>query len=890
MITIKKPHFDNREFKGITLANNIKCIFVNDAMLDKSYVTVSINIGSFANPKEYLGMAHFLEHMLFMGSMKYPDENHYNARLNESGGYSNAYTSETKTVYYFSVFDSNLEEIIDIFSRFFIDPLFKEDSILREMNAVDSEHKKNINSDMWRNYNIMYTISDENSNTNGFSTGNLKTLNKPNIRENMIEFYKKYYVPENMSICIISSKSINNMKDMIDRTFGNIKMTPKETFIMTKPFYTENRGKVFFQKTLSDIYIVDYIYEIPVQYNSMTYEFGILRDIFMNKSKNSLYFNLINLGLIVSMFIDIDDIGLFKITLKLTSNGYDKIQQIHTIILSYIKMIINLNIVDYAKYYQKIYEIKWKYMEKMDAMELCSILANKHHYLDTINVFFQDFNIMKIMPNNMYIDIFNKYINKDNMIILIQAKEDYIKHDINLKYIVDEFYGTHYMMIDNKYFCSGKNKKLDFKWGSTDIIKIDSTNIYKLDKNMVPTIISDNIWYGACSIFGEPVVNVSFQFNNNKYYDTPRSYLLTKISCSIMNVLIGTILYKPLELPFNIYFSAYHPVSTINININGLNDINILHMLVQKIFVFLENIIEHFSKLNNDYITNLISNYKKDFINIINKNPAEYSQYIINKMIYKTTYDYDVLLKELELIGRCKIEKHLKELFIDSSLKIIIYGNIKKPLKLLKSKQFIEKSTLLYNKEEEFISLNKIENVTINHPNIIEKSNCVNFFYYIGNLKEQYENIILVLLVIDILADEFFNDLRTKNQLGYLVKMFYTEYRNEYYIVQTIQSDKPVDFVKDKISEFNSMISNIIKKAKLNVFIETLKSKLLKPDYNMDEKYHKYLAEISSREYMFNRNEILAKELKNINLNKMINFTEKYINKDNMKHVIVKGN
>jgi secreted Zn-dependent insulinase-like peptidase len=259
-------------------------------------------------------------------------------------------------------------------------------------------------------------------------------------------------------------------------------------------------------------------------------------------------------------------------------------------------------------------------------------------------------------------------------------------------------------------------------------------------------------------------------------------------------------------------------------------------------------------------------------------------------MIYKTTYDYMELSKELELIGRCKIEKHLKELFIDSSLKIIIYGNIKKPLKLLKSKQFIDKSKLLYNKEEEFIPLNKIENTIIKHPNIIEKSNCVTFYYYIGNLKDQYENIILVLLSIDILADEFFNDLRTKKQLGYLVHMYYMNYRNDYYIVQSIQSDKPVDFIKDKIIEFNSIIGDIIKKANLNVFINTLKSKLLKPDNNMDEKYHKYLAEISSREYVFNRNELLAKELKNIELNKLITFTEKYINENNMTHVIIKGN
>lgn len=53
---------------------------------------LAVGVGSFSDPQQLQGLAHYLEHMLFMGSEKYPDENEYDAFLNKHGGGSNAYT------------------------------------------------------------------------------------------------------------------------------------------------------------------------------------------------------------------------------------------------------------------------------------------------------------------------------------------------------------------------------------------------------------------------------------------------------------------------------------------------------------------------------------------------------------------------------------------------------------------------------------------------------------------------------------------------------------------------------------------------------------------------------------------------------------------------------
>lgn len=120
-------------------------------------------------------MSHYLEHMLFMGSEKFPDENDYDSYLQHNGGAANAYTEmvpffsrlslcdalcETRlklwqrtawlssahvwgvqeyTNYYFDCNPAALHGALDRFSQFFVAPLCKADALEREVNAVENE-------------------------------------------------------------------------------------------------------------------------------------------------------------------------------------------------------------------------------------------------------------------------------------------------------------------------------------------------------------------------------------------------------------------------------------------------------------------------------------------------------------------------------------------------------------------------------------------------------------------------------------------------------------------------------------------------------------------------------------------------------------------------------
>ena len=172
-----------------------------------------------------MGLAHFLEHMLFMGSRKYRDEDYFSSKLKEYGGSSNAYTDSYQTVYYFNVISNNLENIIDIFSRFFIDPLFDINSVSREINAVNSEHLKNYNNDFWILRQFILNLTYKNHIVNRFSTGSHETLGSDihKVREAMIKFYNTYYCANNMTLTIQSNKPIKDIEKLIKNCFSTIK-------------------------------------------------------------------------------------------------------------------------------------------------------------------------------------------------------------------------------------------------------------------------------------------------------------------------------------------------------------------------------------------------------------------------------------------------------------------------------------------------------------------------------------------------------------------------------------------------------------------------------------------------------------------------------------------
>ena len=883
MITL--PESEKREFYGSILKNNIKNINIYDKNLDTSSVIVAVNIGFLSDPIEYQGLAHFLEHMLFLGSDKYPKEDSFEKFISENGGYSNAYTDKFETVYYFTIYNNKLEEAMDMFSRFFIDPLFNIDSVNREINAIESEHSKNINNDYSRIFHLVGLISNENSMINKFSTGNLNTLKKPGVRDKMIEFYKKYYTSSNMSVVVVSSLDNTKIKKYVDNTFGEIKLKEKESNKLIKPFF-DNKNQSFFLKSIADENKIVYFWEIPSHRTNYLFSHSdnILEEIINSRTENSLYEFLSLKGLINDLFCMSMDHGIFMVFFILTDIKY--FNEVDSYFKYYIDNLKNENWKKICDFYQKKDKVLFNYSEKEASLQLGIYLSTNLHLYNLEDVLYKSKVINKINPDEIK-SLVTDYLNFDRVNILIcsQQFEDYNKD----KLINEENYKLEYYPIK-----LNNNLPKKFKYEIIDdnpYLNIKPKLFDEEDKNNKPILMYDNsnkkkypfqVWFGNSFNFGERVVYGNLSYTNINFV------------LSIENF-IGTIIFlKYLQEKVNIYFSLQEQIgfvcstsfnnlsSIVNVKIFGHND---------KYQLFFNEVVKFLNdfKFNLDDIglINSIIESEKETINNINmSNPWQYSDYLIGVNSNKNSYKIKELLNFLENYTSGEFEKYFNDIknniFNQSKLTCYFYGNVTQ--KFLFEDENLDLSKLnTFNEKSNF--LNILSNIEEVHPNKNEENNFVQYSFYIGKFNPLEELMSLILSIA--MSQQFYDSLRTKQQFGYLVGSGRKRIKDDLYVIEKVQSTKNIDEIELAINKFNSEFLDFFTKEEYEKYLESAINILEERETNTFELYAKFESEILLNRYLFDKDEIILKQVKNCNYNKIKEFfTEKILNENPIKCII----
>ena len=914
MEDIIKYNNDYRKYYHNVLNNNIKYTIVTDKFLTDSYVMFYINSGSINEPRGYDGLAHFLEHLIFFGSKKYPDINLLK-NVSENGGSSNAFTSLNETAYYFSVLDNNLEKVIDVFSSALSDPLFSENNVKSEMNNVNSEYMMGTQKDNNILHDFILSLTDE---LNILTVGNNKTLSKPDIIDKIREYHNNYYTTDNMSICIVSSIDRVEIDKMINKYFSLLKKTVKknDTYdLLNKDLIIKNINKTYYLQSISDINVVVYIWNIPNMLLQLNKEFDILSDILDNNSKLSLDIFLKNLGYINHIIISTEKFGIFSIKISLTELGFKNLEKVENILFNFLDNIINYDNNDYAKYYnnKSINEFKWNSVN--DIIILCVTICSNSFIYKPKDLLFGDYKINNIKTNDEYRNYFNKYITKDKLLKIISTN----KFDFN-SYNIFNHYNAKYCNLEHNIVYSpieiGSNKneigsnenKISLNKNEADILKLYIDKMYKIlnsnndyfninskiikisDNNNYPILINKYIWYCGNSSFNEHDIYINLYFYNKKLINTIHNYVLSTISINLLNSIINIELYKIFESQFDISISINYKNGCIIITIKGINDIEKIKNIINKLNYLLDNI--PFEIFTDVYIENCIKNIIKKNENHIFMSPLEYSSLYSNKNIYKYFYHPLEYLEEIKKIKISDIKKHMSKLLNKTVLSAFIYGNITKQdsIDIIKMipKQFGNYKFLLNN------NINK--KISVKHPNKKEKSSSLIYYYEYDapTPHDQRGRNLLVLtkakLLLEIINQIFFDILRTQHQLGYIVNMSSIKIKNKYFITQKIQTEKDIKQCKILVKHFNKNIEkhiNNLTDKEFNNYKYNLYKQLSQPFNTFNEQYLVYYDEIYTQEYIFDRKYQMAKLIKKLNKKDIINFSNKYINKKNRISVIV---
>ena len=241
-IEIERSPADSRDYRAVMLDNGLEALVVSDPGADKAAAALNVNVGSGDDPDDRPGLAHFLEHMLFLGTGKYPDAGEYGRFLAEHGGSDNAATSFAHTSFFFDVDAAHLEGALDRFAQFFISPRFDREHVERERQVVHSEFVSRRRDERLRGFAAWRQTLDPRHPLSRFPAGNAQTLaDRPgaDVRDDLVAFHESRYSSHLMKLVVVGREPLEVLEDRVRARFAAIPRRDVEPPRITVPLYRE---------------------------------------------------------------------------------------------------------------------------------------------------------------------------------------------------------------------------------------------------------------------------------------------------------------------------------------------------------------------------------------------------------------------------------------------------------------------------------------------------------------------------------------------------------------------------------------------------------------------------------------------------------------------------
>jgi len=390
---IMKPPLDDRDYMAYEMPNGLRVFLCSDPLSSEAGAAMDVHVGACSDPLDIPGLAHFNEHMLFLGTRDYPKEDSFEEFLSASGGSSNAYTASEDTVYHFTLQaedDARFAEGLKRFGSFFTSPLFTESATGRELNAIESENSKNLQSDSFRLYQLEKSRQNPAHPHSKFFTGNKKTLAEDskkkglNLRDELIKFYTQYYSANQMTAAVVGPQSLSDLKEMADAAFSKIPNrhapTPESEWVRRVDPYggdpsIHSFGHIVRLVPVQDLRQVTLTF--PIVYSSdkdrldslLTKQGNYVGHLIGHEGPDSLLSCLKKNGWANSLSAggnnELADYETFDVTIGLTKKGLEEVPQIIEYLFSFISMLRDKGIPSYVfNEVLGLEELSWRFSSK----------------------------------------------------------------------------------------------------------------------------------------------------------------------------------------------------------------------------------------------------------------------------------------------------------------------------------------------------------------------------------------------------------------------------------------------------------------------------------------------------------------------------------------------
>lgn len=370
--TIRTSERDTRQYQAIKLDNGLRVLLVSDKQAPKSLAALSLPIGSLDDPASQQGLAHYLEHMVLMGSQRYPEPDGFSQFLTKHGGSYNASTASYRTSFYLEVENQAFPTAVDLLADAIAAPLLDPVNADRERNAVNAELTMARSGDGMRMNQVDAETVNPMHPRSQFFGGNLETLSdKPDskLQDELNRFYQRFYSSNIMVGVLYSDRSLPELAELAVTTFGRIDNRQASVPEIAVPVVTEKQQGLL-------------IHYVPVQpYKQLRIDFRIANNsadfrsktdtylgyLIGNRSENTLADWLQKQGLADGIGAGADPVidrsgGVFTIAVSLTDKGAAHREEVIAAIFDYLRLIRSEGIrLDYFNEISNVLEQEFRY-------------------------------------------------------------------------------------------------------------------------------------------------------------------------------------------------------------------------------------------------------------------------------------------------------------------------------------------------------------------------------------------------------------------------------------------------------------------------------------------------------------------------------------------------
>ncbi|WP_077338131.1 insulinase family protein [Pseudocolwellia agarivorans] len=891
---MKKSPNDHKHYLPLTLKNGLRVLLVNNNETKKSAAALAVNAGHFSDPFDRQGLAHFLEHMLFLGTEKYPDGSEYQKFISQHGGSNNAWTATEHTCYFLDINHQYFEEALDRFSQFFTSPLLSETFVQSERENIDAEYKLKLKDDIRRLYDVHKETINQAHPFSKFSVGNHETLadrNNQSIQQEIKAFYKKYYQASAMTLVIEGPQPLNELKALAKSKFSSIPSTQNQINKIEAPLYLPEH-----QSRLINVYPVKNEHQLII-----SFAMPAIDNLYRNKPESILAYLLGHegigsiysllkrkqwaMGLTAGSGINGSNFKDFNISFQLTSIGEKHINDIVAIVFQYIQLMKEKPLAHfYYEEKQTLADIAFQYAEKLKPLDsACQLVVNMQHYPEK-DYIFGDYAMdgyCQEEVNNLL-----QYLSPSNMRIIHISKENTFDQ-------TSKWYGVPYTVskISDKLLNHWENTQtidaLALPTKNPYIIKNPSVLSNKLTEQekqslpSVPTCIDKEngyeLWFKQDTTFSVPKGYIYIGIDSPIIIQSDENIAITRL---FVDLFTDSVIEKHYDAEIaGIQYHLYAHQGGVTLQLSGFTDKQ-SHLLARllkdlKQTKFTENqfsllkkqLIQHWQNTDTSKSISQLFSFLSSSIQ-----PNNPSCVALANALTKVTYN--------------QFNQFIHKIFEHVSVKSLIHGNwtIKNAEYIgdIIKQFFIKNINIKHSVKPSVISIENHGEITC--PIILPKHDHATITYYPAP-KKDLTSVAKSMLTSQLLSPLFFQEMRTEKQYGYLVGVNFipiNRYPGIAFYIQSPNTESPhlsgaIDaFINNAYKNIEGMDNEHWEHVK-----QGLASQLLERDSSLRIKSQRFWAAICTDECNFNQKRQLIDTINNLTLLEIKNFLKETLSTTN---------